>query len=135
MAGDESRQRLLRDSADAEDPTASACESFHEHQAHHFHPKTVTRIVTRIQALTLELIPIEVDLGALNIRRRQLREVVKLITRMCRRDPLADFFNHHQGCHRGLQPDRGRLCARRPVRLARGAQVLCPPSRKQPGRL
>ncbi|GAA6052108.1 hypothetical protein JCM3770_006635 [Rhodotorula araucariae] len=30
--------------------------------AHVFHPKTVTRIVTRIEALTLELLPIQVDL-------------------------------------------------------------------------
>lgn len=63
MAGDESRQLLLQSSSsDAEDPTASAFESFNEQHAHHFHPKTVTRIIIRIQALTLELIPIEVDL-------------------------------------------------------------------------
>ncbi|BGP41086.1 Calcium channel yvc1 [Rhodotorula kratochvilovae] len=31
--------------------------------AHLFHPKTVSRIVTRIEALTLELLPIQVDLG------------------------------------------------------------------------
>lgn len=66
MAGDESRQLLLQSSSsDAENPTASAFESFDQQHAHHFHPKTVTRIIIRIQALTLELIPIEVDLGAL----------------------------------------------------------------------
>ncbi|GAA5988336.1 hypothetical protein JCM10908_002170 [Rhodotorula pacifica] len=60
MAGDESRQLLFHGSTnnDAEDPSCA----FDESHAHHFHPKTVTRIITRIQALTLELIPIEVDL-------------------------------------------------------------------------
>lgn len=32
------------------------------HEGHKYHPKTVLRIVTRIQALTLELLPIQVDL-------------------------------------------------------------------------
>ncbi|BGP17286.1 Calcium channel yvc1 [Rhodosporidiobolus nylandii] len=32
---------------------------------HEFHPKTVQRIITRIQALTLELLPIQVDLDEL----------------------------------------------------------------------
>ncbi|GAA5913307.1 hypothetical protein JCM8208_005205 [Rhodotorula glutinis] len=35
-----------------------------KHQ-HTFHPKTVTRVVTRIEALILELLPIQVDLDAL----------------------------------------------------------------------
>lgn len=30
---------------------------------HQFHPKTVSRVVTRIQALALELLPMQVDLG------------------------------------------------------------------------
>lgn len=34
------------------------------HEGHKYHPKTVLRVVTRIQALTLELLPIQVDLGA-----------------------------------------------------------------------
>ncbi|BGP09070.1 Calcium channel YVC1 [Rhodotorula toruloides] len=32
------------------------------HEGHKYHPKTVLRVVTRIQALTLELLPIQVDL-------------------------------------------------------------------------
>lgn len=33
------------------------------HKNHHVHPKTVSRIVVRITALTNELLPIQVDLG------------------------------------------------------------------------
>ena len=33
------------------------------HHAHSFHPRTVTRVVDRIKALTLELLPIQVNLG------------------------------------------------------------------------
>ncbi|GAA5987011.1 hypothetical protein JCM11641_004418 [Rhodosporidiobolus odoratus] len=36
-----------------------------EHPHHEYHPRTVQRIVTRIQALTLELLPLEVDLDDL----------------------------------------------------------------------
>jgi hypothetical protein len=49
-------------------PDMEAPRSDPEHQRliknhkHNFHPRTVSRIVTRIQALTLELLPIQVDL-------------------------------------------------------------------------
>ncbi|BGP56070.1 Calcium channel yvc1 [Rhodotorula sphaerocarpa] len=58
MPADTGTQLLLSSSSDAEDPAQSFEERIH---AHHYHPKTVTRIVTRIQALILELLPIEVD--------------------------------------------------------------------------
>jgi len=35
---------------------------------HQFHPKTVSRVVTRIQALALELLPMQVDLGESTLR-------------------------------------------------------------------
>jgi hypothetical protein len=46
----------LASNVGAEDATASAFDSFIEQHGHHFHPKTVTRIITRIQALTLALV-------------------------------------------------------------------------------
>jgi hypothetical protein len=34
-----------------------------DHHTHGYHPRTVSRVVDRIKALTMELLPIEVDLG------------------------------------------------------------------------
>lgn len=52
---------------DMEAPLHDQAERQHllKNHRHVFHPKTVTRIVTRIQALCLELLPIQVDLAEL----------------------------------------------------------------------
>ncbi|GAA5881654.1 hypothetical protein JCM16303_005529 [Sporobolomyces ruberrimus] len=47
---------------DMEAPLLQQRQQLLENHRHQFHPKTVTRIVTRIQALALELLPIQVDL-------------------------------------------------------------------------
>ncbi|GAA5878176.1 hypothetical protein JCM8547_008364 [Rhodosporidiobolus lusitaniae] len=53
---------LLRD---VEAPIQIASSRNGKHHHYEFHPRTVQRIVTRIQALTLELLPIQVDLDDL----------------------------------------------------------------------
>ncbi|GAA6008524.1 hypothetical protein JCM11491_004508 [Sporobolomyces phaffii] len=47
---------------DMEAPLLQQREQLLQNHRHQFHPRTVTRIVTRIQALALELLPIQVDL-------------------------------------------------------------------------
>lgn len=42
--------------------------------SHAFHPKTVSRVVDRIKALTLELLPIQVDLGKSSSLTRQVED-------------------------------------------------------------
>lgn len=39
-----------------------------QHEHHQVHPRTVTRLVKRIEALTLELLPIQVDPGTSSLR-------------------------------------------------------------------
>ncbi|GAA6005847.1 hypothetical protein JCM10207_007248 [Rhodosporidiobolus poonsookiae] len=62
MAGKSTRNLL----GDLEAPLTAASTGGNDDDKHeHYHPRTVQRITTRIQALTLELLPIQVDLEEL----------------------------------------------------------------------
>lgn len=108
----------------------------------HPHPRTVSRIVTRIQALMLELLPIQVDPGARSFTRLGLgprgnlkRRHLGLTSCPLRRRPhVASFVHPLEGSHRRFRPDRRRLFALRPVRAPRGPTVLSLGGLQQPER-
>ncbi|GAA6002851.1 uncharacterized protein JCM10292_001338 [Rhodotorula paludigena] len=73
MPHDSATQTLLGDleaplasmTGSARSPSRRRAKDGGGHPAHHFHPQTVSRVVTRAIALTLELLPIQVDLAEL----------------------------------------------------------------------